>query len=127
MKVLVCGGRDYSDDKGLRTVLDAMHKTLSFSVLIHGAARGADQLAANWASSRGIPLQSFPADWQKHGRAAGPIRNEQMLRDARPDMVIAFPGGRGTAHMVRIAREAGVKVVTVTGDSSFAAMEREGK
>lgn len=117
MKVLVCGGRDYSDSKGLYLVLDSFHKVTPISLLIHGAARGADQLAANWASSRGIPLEAYPADWSLHGRAAGPRRNEKMLYEGKPDKVIAFPGGRGTAHMVGIARKAGVQVITVTGSS----------
>ena len=118
MKLLVCGGRNYADQKGLYLVLDAWHRVNPVSLLIHGAARGADQLAANWASSRGVPLAAYPADWNLHGRSAGPRRNEQMLQEGKPEMVIAFPGGRGTAHMVRIAREAGVKVMTVTGSSN---------
>jgi hypothetical protein len=124
VNVLVCGGRDYADAKGLGTVLDAMHKVMPFSMLIHGAARGADSLAASWADSRGIPTLPFPADWQAHGKSAGPRRNERMLRMGKPDKVIAFPGGRGTAHMVRIAQEAGVQVITVTGNSLDAAKER---
>lgn len=117
MRVLVCGGRDYADEKGLRLVLDAMHKTLPFTLLIHGAASGADHLAAQWALRKGIALKAYPADWKLHGRAAGPIRNEQMLA-AQPDKVIAFPGGRGTAHMVGIARKAGVQVITVDGSTN---------
>lgn len=117
MRVLVCGGRDYADEKGLRLVLDAMHRVTPFTLMIHGAARGADQLAANWAVAHGIPLRAFPADWNRHGRAAGPRRNEKMLHDGKPEKVVAFPGGRGTAHMVGIARKVGVQVVTVTGSS----------
>ena len=59
-------------------------------------------------------MRIFPADWIRHGRAAGPIRNEQMLREGCPDLVVAFhddPGlGRGTADMVRRALAAGVPV-----------------
>jgi hypothetical protein len=82
--------------------------------LIHGDAPGADRLAAAWAKDTGLAefgeLLAFPADWEKHGNAAGPIRNQQMLDEGKPDMVIAFPGGIGTANMVRLARKAGVPV-----------------
>jgi hypothetical protein len=53
------------------------------------------------------------ADWNTHGRAAGPIRNQRMLDEVKPELVVAFPGGRGTADMVRRAREAGVNVYLV--------------
>jgi hypothetical protein len=72
---------------------------------------GADSLAAAWAMSRGIPTLAFPADWKKDGKAAGFIRNATMLRDGRPELVVAFPGGKGTAHMVNLARAAGVPVL----------------
>lgn len=109
--VLVCGGRSYSDrQKVYRTLsaLDAAHGPLE---IVEGGASGADTLAQQWAEARGHPTRSFPADWATHGRAAGPIRNEQMLRDGRPDLVVAFPGGRGTANMVSLAKAAGVRVV----------------
>lgn len=79
-------------------------------VLIHGAARGADALAWEWARFMDVPAIACPADWRAHGRAAGPIRNAKMLAEHKPDAVIAFPGGAGTAHMVKIAREAGLPV-----------------
>ncbi len=75
------------------------------------AARGADLLAAAWARSRGIPARPFPADWNRDGKAAGFLRNVRMLREGRPDLVVAFPGGKGTAHMVGLARRAGVAVL----------------
>ena len=84
-----------------------------FAVVVHGAAAGADSLGGDWATARGIPVQVFPADWDTLGRKAGPIRNQQMLDDGKPDLVVAFPGGRGTAHMMRISREAGVEVIEV--------------
>jgi hypothetical protein len=83
-------------------------------MMIEGDARGADRIAGEWADLRGIEHVNFSADWKKLGRTAGPIRNEQMLREGKPDLVIALPGGRGTAHMVRIAREAGVRVIEIT-------------
>lgn len=75
---------------------------------------GADTLAGDWAHGFLIPVRSFPADWEeRHGKRAGPIRNQMMLEEGRPDLVVAFPGGTGTADMVRRAREAGVEVMEV--------------
>lgn len=83
------------------------------TTLIHGGAPGADALAATWAIEHDITCSTYVADWFKHGRAAGPIRNEAMLIEGRPDCVVAFPGGRGTADMVRRAKAAGVRVIEV--------------
>lgn len=123
MKVLVCGGRDFGAEKldkprslmmaerhFARDVLDALHAASPFSLVIHGAARGADTCGGEWAKLRGVPVAAYPADWRAHGRGAGPIRNRLMLKRGAPDLVVAFPGGNGTAHMVRIARAAGVEV-----------------
>jgi hypothetical protein len=68
-------------------------------------------LAADWAEKEGVCCETYPADWYTHGKAAGPIRNQKMLDDAFPDVVLAFPGGRGTADMVRRAEKVGVTVI----------------
>jgi hypothetical protein len=109
-RILVCGGRVYSDRAAVYELLDNLHAEHSFSVLIAGGARGADSLAEEWACDRGIPTQIYQADWKRHGRAAGPIRNEQMLKEGHPDLVVAFPGGKGTAGMIALARAAKVPV-----------------
>ena len=62
----------------------------------------------------GLPCAVYRADWEGLGRKAGPIRNQQMLDEGKPDLVVAFPGGRGTANMMRIAREAGIEVIEVS-------------
>jgi hypothetical protein len=113
--VLVCGGRNYNDRARVADVLDFLSPTGGNGItkLIHGDATGADRLAERWAFDHHIEVETFPADWKTHGRKAGPIRNEGMLRLGRPDVVVAFPGGRGTADMVRRARAAGVKVIEV--------------
>lgn len=103
MKVLICGGRDYADAVTMTRLLDKYHRQAKFTEVIHGGARGADTLAGQWAASRGIPVTVFPADWEKYGRIAGHIRNNQMLREGKPALVIAFPGNRGTANMIAIA------------------------
>ena len=93
--------------------LAKLHVESAFSVVISGMARGVDSIAAEWAREMGIEVLPFPADWETHGKAAGPIRNRRMLVGGKPDIVVAFPGGRGTADMVRQAKAAGVQVVVV--------------
>ncbi len=110
MKILVCGGRDYTDRESVFRALDAVHARKTITCIIHGAARGADSLAGEWERERGVEELRFPADWNTHGKKAGPIRNQQMLDQARPDGVIAFPGRVGTADMVSRAEDAGVMV-----------------
>jgi hypothetical protein len=110
MRVLVCGGRHFADAALLNRTLDELHAQAQITEIIHGEARGADKLAGNWARIRMVPVKTFPANWRKHGNSAGPIRNRQMLREGRPDLVIAFPGGDGTADMMEQARAAHVEV-----------------
>lgn len=115
MKVLVCGGRDYADRKRVWEELDNLHNAAPFNAftVIQGGAPGADALAREWCVERKAPFWNYPADWKTHGRAAGPIRNQLMLDKGKPDLVLAFPGGRGTADMVRRAQAAGVQVFEV--------------
>ena len=112
-RILVTGTRHYSDDAHLNAVLDAIQP----SVVIEGAARGADELAHKWATSRGVQNDRYPANWKQYHRAAGPIRNKQMLVEGKPDLVVAFPeaGGRGTQNMMRQALKAGLSVIDATG------------
>jgi hypothetical protein len=111
MKVLVCGGRDF-DDWGMMCKVMCNIKP-SPTIIIHGAARGADRMAGDWARANGLTQQAFPADWNQYGKTAGMIRNAMMLKEGEPDLVVAFPGGRGTADMVRKAKHAGVRVIEV--------------
>lgn len=114
MKVLVCGGRDFTDFTLLCNVLNGIFADVDdIDLVITGAANGADTLAKRWAEHHEIAVKSFPADWTQHGFAAGPIRNKQMLIEGEPDLVVAFPGGPGTADMVRQARKADVRVIEV--------------
>jgi NADPH:quinone reductase-like Zn-dependent oxidoreductase len=112
MRVLITGGRDFADRDLLFETLDRLHAVHGFTVLIHGAASGADTLAGEWAKECGVEVIARAADWKKHGRAAGPIRNQEMLKE-NPQMVIAFPGGKGTANMVAIAKKAGIEVMVI--------------
>jgi hypothetical protein len=114
MRILVCGGRDFNDAAKLNAELDAIHAEHGITELIHGCARGADTLAQLWANSQGIMQWAFPADWNKHGKSAGFIPNSQMLSTGQPDLVVAFPGGKGTAHMVNLTVAAGIRMKRIT-------------
>jgi YspA, cpYpsA-related SLOG family len=135
MIVLVCGGRDYSDRLYLFHTMDNLEREAGkpFRGLIHGAARGADRLAAEWQAERiktnaQFWAAGYPADWDTHGKAAGPIRNQSML-DQNPgiELVIAFPGGRGTADMVARARKKGIPVVEVAPASGIQILKESAK
>jgi hypothetical protein len=111
MKVLVCGGRDFTNSAYVFSTLDKLHEATPITALMQGGAKGADDLARQWAASNpGVKRYVCHADWATHGRSAGPKRNARML-EWQPDLVVAFPGGRGTANMVGLAKAAGVKVV----------------
>jgi len=114
MRVLVTGGRDYRDEQRVYEVLEDLWEQTRFTLLIQGGASGADTLAAGWAMNK-VDVHSVTvyAKWNLEGRAAGHLRNQAMLK-LGPDQVVAFPGGRGTAHMVRLAKAAGVPVLEVT-------------
>lgn len=130
MRILVCGGRTYgeelSEDIMARKTksfedYDNMYSILDVYLapeyqplhIIQGGARGADQMAGEWANERQVPQTVYPANWNLHGKSAGYIRNKQMLDEGNPDLVIAFPGGNGTHMMVDIARKAGVEVMEI--------------
>ena len=111
MTVLVCGGRDYTDRERLYRLL-SFNRT-KIAMIVHGAAKGADTLADDWARANSVPCMRVPAEWEKFGKKAGFMRNEKMLSLGHPDLVVAFPGGAGTAMMVRLARNAGIRVLEV--------------
>lgn len=115
MRVLVCGSRHFEDKDLLDRTLDAIDRETKIDTIIHGMARGADTLGGDYARSRGKGLSEYPALWNTHGRAAGPIRNTQMLKEGKPDLVVAFrgPNSRGTQNMIEQAKKAGVEVVVV--------------
>lgn len=118
MRVLVCGGRDFTDRRFLSEELGKLMLMHRIDTLIHGDAAGADRLAGEWGQRAGITVLPFPADWVRDRRAAGPIRNKRMLDEGKPDLVVAFPGGKGTANMVAQAKRAGVPVRLATKGES---------
>lgn len=110
MKVIVCGGRNFRSPAQVWRGLDEVHAERPITQLMQGGATGVDTFAKEWAATKPEIIRYVcGADWEKHGRAAGPIRNKRML-EWGPDLVIAFPGGAGTANMVKQAKEAGFAV-----------------
>ena len=134
-RVLVCGGRDYGkrwDEHLSEFIIDShlLHNLYSVLkdikdtrvpeghelVIVHGAARGADSMASTWAKTQHIKEMPFPADWSG-GRSGGIQRNIQMLEDSEPSLVVAFPGGAGTAHMVSLARKTRTPLMVIEDES----------
>jgi hypothetical protein len=96
---LVCGGRDFKDRNLVWRVLDMM----LIDLLVHGGCKsGADFFADLWARNRRQRVKEYPAEWEKFGNRAGPLRNAFMFEDAKPNVVVAFPGGVGTKNMLAI-------------------------
>lgn len=120
--VLVCGGRTFGEDNradalAASAYLSDLHKAKPISLVVEGGAPGADALARVWCDFARVSCCTMRADWARYGRSAGPRRNEKMLsyllqdRDGGADvLVVAFPGGRGTADMVARAKRAGLTV-----------------
>lgn len=102
--VVVTGGRAYSDYEMVATALGVLHSKFGIARLGHGKAKGADTLAGAWAKLIGIPVKEHPANWDAFGKRAGFIRNAEMLDTEKPDVVVAFPGGNGTADCVKSAK-----------------------
>jgi len=114
--ILVCGTRDGVPDD----LLDSELSALAPDLVIQGGARGVDAQAKAWARAHGVRVVTYVADWETHGRAAGPIRNQAMLDAAKPDLVLGFPSKTsvGTFDMLRRARSAHVAIRVVTVPSS---------
>lgn len=114
MRVLVCGGRKFQDHKKVWDVLNKMHTDTPnqpISCIITGDAAGADSFAKDWAYINNVDCVVYEAEWKIYGRSAGPVRNRRMLHEGEPDIVIAFPGGKGTRDMIRVAASRGIPVL----------------
>lgn len=122
MIVLVCGGRTFatggwreeerikSDRRKIWLSLDQLKLQPLFDLLIEGGAEGADFWCGKWADEKYIPHLRVPAPWPQKGKSAGIIRNLRMrdFQGLKPDILVAFPGGNGTAHMIKVAADAGI-------------------
>lgn len=114
LRVLVCGGSNFSNALRLAFWLYDIEKKHGIDVIIHGAGDGADYLAGMYAEYNGIPCLEYPAFGEKHGKDAVQIRNSIMLSESKPDLVVVFGGGEETADIVSKARAAGVQVMMAT-------------
>lgn len=111
MRVLICGDRNYTNRKKIRAYMVTLPKN---TIIIDGGARGADSLANEIAVQNGYPTERYFAEWNIYGRAAGPIRNKQMLDEGKPDLVVYFhddiDNSKGTRNMILKATAAGIPV-----------------
>ncbi len=108
MKTIIAGSREITDYKIVKKAI----KKSGFKIteVVSGKARGVDTLGEKWAKEHNIPIKKFPADWEKYGRSAGPIRNQEMAKYADALIAIPLPEGKGTQHMIKTARKDGIKV-----------------
>ncbi|MGC4008838.1 MAG: DUF2493 domain-containing protein [Pseudomonas sp.] len=121
MRVLFCGGRGYDDELMVLTVMLSLHEKTPITCVIHGGARGADTLAGETALALGIPIEVYLPDWARYGSAAGFARNRRMIIEGKPDLVVAFPGGRGTLNMRSLAVAYGVDLIDLHHDVPLSA------
>lgn len=102
MRILVCGSRNWINRERIKEILE---KYPHESVIIHGGCRGADQIAGNVARELKMKEEVYNAEWGKYGRSAGPIRNQKMIDDGKPDLILAFhedmKSSKGTLDMVK--------------------------
>jgi hypothetical protein len=127
LALIVCGGRDYPNRSNVFRVLDRIHAKQTIECIISGACaernrpgemRGADRWAIEWAIAREVDFRGYPARWKKHGKGAGFVRNARM-RELRPDGVLGFPGGNGTAEMLSKSHAAGLRVRVADDDGNL--------
>jgi len=111
MRVLVCAGRYFADAYIIRKVLDNFHKQQPVQVLIHGGNQFLGSAFEDWARDVDAHVVRYPANWHLHGKLAERRRNQFMLQDSRPDVLIAFPGGEETTQLVIMANQAGIEVL----------------
>ena len=118
----MCGSRNWRDYDSVKRHL----ARLAPDEIVHGCcAIGADRMADDWARDHKVRVIPCPADWDTHGKAAGPLRNKQMLT-YKPELVIAFGRGRGTDGMVRLAEAGGIPVERIPGGPFEHGPKREG-
>lgn len=123
MRLLICGDRNWTDGAAIIEALRQMERAGgAIELIIEGDARGADKLAGKAAEYFEIPCIKFPALWDIYGRAAGPVRNAQMLKEGQPDVILAFHDylykSKGTKNMMQIANKASLQVIHASHVSS---------
>jgi YspA, cpYpsA-related SLOG family len=118
VRLLICGDRRWTNRSAIEREIRRFLNAAGGLVIIEGEAKGADSIAREVADELELTVIPFPADWERYGRAAGPVRNTQMLKEGKPDRVLAFhsniSGSKGTINMVAQARDAGIPVEVIT-------------
>jgi hypothetical protein len=118
VKVIICGDRHWDKYDSILDVVKRLKAKYDEVTVIQGECEGADLLAKKAAIACGIPVKGYPAEWKKYGKAAGPLRNQQMIDSEKPDMIIAFHANiersKGTRDMVRRARKHGIETYNIT-------------
>lgn len=120
--VLVCGSRTWTAPEPVEKVLNAYREVTTHLTVVHGKGKGADSIADTWGVLNADEVAAHRADWAKHGKGAGPIRNQEMLDEEAPDVVWAFVDkplaeSKGTADMVRRADAAAIPCYVVEADA----------
>lgn len=100
MKVIIAGSRNFSDYSALKKKIDEFQQKHQITEIVSGGAEGADRLGEIYAEENGIPVEIFPADWSKNGKAAGPIRNRQMANYADALLAVWDGSSKGTKNMI---------------------------
>lgn len=126
MNILICGSRDWNDFDTIKKYLEELKNTNKNEnnaiTIIHGGCKGADSIAGYLAFNCGFHVRIFKANWSKYGKAAGPIRNQQMLDEGKPNLVVAFhnalESSKGTMDMVSRARNAGITTIVIKSDKT---------
>lgn len=122
--VIVCGGRNYKNKENVYSILDTVNENIKNNKeffqnntelkIINGGANGADLLSKLWAKDREVQLEVFLADWNAYGKFAGPLRNKLMFESSKPEIIIAFNGGKGTKNMIELALDDGYALEDLT-------------
>ena len=113
-RILICGSREWNDFNTIKKYLQTLPKD---TVIIHGGCRGTDSIAGYLAKQMGMEVQVYKADWNKQGKGAGPQRNQRMIDEGKPDLVVAFhddiDNSKGTLDMVTRAKKSGLEVLLI--------------
>ncbi len=115
MRLLIAAGRHLEDAALIRRALMRAHAIRPITVVIHGSSGRLGAITEEWARAQHLHVVRYPANWRAFGKRAGLIRNAFMLEDARPDMVLALPGGSDTRDLIARAHSARVPVIGTEG------------
>lgn len=119
-KIIIAGGREFSDYELLALEAKTFIEEIDTDIveIVSGKARGADSLGEKWAKEQGHTIKEFPADWEKHGRSAGYLRNSEMANYATHCLCFWDGKSKGTKHMIDLATKKGLMVKIVFYDES---------